>query len=207
MELAGMGGRKGLLLIVSGPAGSGKTTVCERLLGDFSPALQRVVTATSRIPRAGEADGVDYHFLDPQEFERRVRAGDFYEHARVHANRYGVLRSTVLAKLDSATDLLLNIDVQGAATFRAAAASDPALQGRVVTVFIMPRNIEQLKARLAGRGTDGPDEIARRMATALHEIGQWRNYDYCIHSGSREEDYHGIHSIYAAETLRTSRRA
>lgn len=205
MESPCITGRKRLLLIVSGPAGSGKTTVCDQLLADFAPGLERVITATSRPPRVGEVDGRDYHFLSPDEFDRRVRTGDFYEHAHVHANRYGVLRSAVLDRLDADTDLLLNIDVQGAATFRAAAAQDVAISGRLVTVFILPRDLDQLEERLSGRGTDDAAEIARRIATARNEIGQWHHYDYCLSSASREEDYTRIRSIYLAETLRVGR--
>lgn len=190
-------------MIVSGPAGSGKTTLCERLLKEFAPRLQRVVTATSRPPRPGEIDGADYFFLADDDFDRRVRAGEFYEHARVHANRYGVLREAVLKNLEASRDLLLNIDVQGAATFRSAAKIDPRMGDRLTSVFIMPQNMDQIRERLVGRGSDDSAEITRRMETAKAEIGAWKNYDYCIKSGSRDHDYEAIRSIYLAETMRT----
>ncbi len=199
------GRRKSLLLIVSGPAGSGKTTICDRLLTEFGPRLQRVVTATSRPPRPGEIDGVDYLFLSPEAFERRVAAGAFYEHAKVHTNRYGVLREAVLDKLDSSVDLLLNIDVQGAASFRSAARVDPRMGERIASVFILPRSIEQLRERLACRGSDDAEEIARRMQTAEVELKAWKSYDYCIVTGSREQDYEQMRSIYLAETLKAER--
>ncbi|MBN1403003.1 MAG: guanylate kinase [Opitutales bacterium] len=197
--------RRSLLLIVSGPAGSGKTTLCDGLLAEFKPRLQRVVTATSRPPRAGEVDGVDYLFLTPEQFEERVAAGAFYEHAKVHANRYGVLREAVLSKLDASVDLLLNIDVQGAASFRSAARVDPRMGERIASVFIMPRSIDQLRERLAGRGSDDEAEIERRMQTAQIELKAWKSYDYCIVSGSREEDYERIRAIYQAEMLKSGR--
>jgi len=199
------GHRRSLLLIVSGPAGSGKTTLCDRLLAEFTPKLQRVVTATSRAPRPGEVDGVDYHFLSEEEFEHRVSIGAFYEHARVHSCRYGVLRDAVLNHLDASQDLLLNIDVQGAATFRSAARVDPRMGDRIASVFIMPRTLEQLFERLAGRGSDDDAEIARRMDTAKVEVRAWKSYDYCIQSGSREQDYEMIRAIYLAETLKAER--
>jgi guanylate kinase len=199
------GARRSLLMIVSGPAGSGKTTLCDRLLAEFSPTMARVVTATSRAPRAGEIDGVDYFFMSEDDFARRVTAGEFYEHARVHSCRYGVLREAVLKNLEASRDLLLNIDVQGAATFRAAARIDPRMGDRITSVFIMPKSIGQIRERLESRGTDDVAEIARRLETARIEIGVWKSYDYCIISGSREHDYESIRSIYMAERLRASR--
>ena len=191
--------------MVSGPAGSGKTTLCDALLSEFSPKLQRVITATSRAPRPGEIDGSDYYFMSAEEFDERVNAGEFYEHAKVHSGRYGVLREAVLSRLDSMCDLLLNVDVQGAATFRSAARVDPRMGGRIASVFIMPRDIEQLRERLSGRGTDDSSEIERRMRTAEKEMTAWRSYDYCITSGSRKEDYEKIRAIYMTETLRADR--
>jgi guanylate kinase len=199
--------RHSLLLIVSGPAGSGKTTLCDSLLAEFAPRLRRVVTATSRAPRPGEIDGVDYFFLSDEDFVARVKAGAFYEHARVHSSRYGVLRCAVLEDLAASRDLLLNIDVQGAATFRGAALVDPRMAGRIASVFIMPRSIDQIRERLQKRGSDDGAEINRRLETAKVEMGVWKSYDYTIESGSREEDYEAIRSIYLAETLRSVRRA
>jgi len=192
-------------MIVSGPAGSGKTTLCDRLLAEFSPTLARVVTATSRAPRPGEIDGVDYFFMSDEDFSRRVAVGEFYEHARVHSFRYGVLREAVLKNLEASRDLLLNIDVQGAATFRAAARIDPRMGDRVTSVFIMPKSIAQIHERLEGRGTDDNLEILRRLETAKIEMGVWKSYDYCIVSSSREHDYESIRAIYMAERLRSSR--
>jgi len=197
--------RRSLLLIVSGPAGSGKTTLCDRLLGEFSSRLRRVVTATSRAPRPGEVDGVDYFFMSDEDFVAKIASGAFYEHAKVHSARYGVLREAVLRNLDASRDLLLNIDVQGAATFRGAALVDPRMSGRVCSAFIMPRSIDQIRERLVGRGSDDTAEIERRLNTARIEMGVWKSYDYCIVSGSREHDYEAIRSVYLAETMRSAR--
>ncbi len=204
MEDSSLPARDGILLIVSGPAGSGKTTLCERLVAEFSPRLQRVITATSRAPRPGEENGRDYHFLSKDEFEKRVVQGDFYEHASVHGNHYGVLKSAVLGKLDAQADLVLNIDVQGAATFQKAEQEDPRLTGRVVSVFVLPSDLVQLRDRLRLRG-DLHDDIERRLETARKEVLLWRTYDYCILTGEREADYERIRSIYISETLRTRR--
>ncbi len=193
----------GLLLIVSGPAGSGKTTVCERMLAEET-GLQRVVTATTRPPREGERHRVDYHFFDHATFEAKVGAGEFYEFANVHSNRYGTLKSEIQDKLAAGTDLLLNIDVQGAATFREAGREDPLLRGKVVTVFIMPPSMDELESRLRHRSTDDEDEIRRRMRVARDEMKQRELYDHCILSGTRYEDFEALQKIYREEKAKRS---
>lgn len=191
----------GLLLIVSGPAGSGKTTVCDRVLKEEA-AIQRVVTSTTRAPRGQEQDKVDYYFFDKATFEAKIAAGDFYEYANVHSNIYGTLKSEVQDKLTGGIDLLLNIDVQGAAQMRETARHDELLKGRVATVFIMPPSIEELERRLRGRGTDAEDEVQRRMQVALEEMQQAPHYDYIIRSGTMDEDFDSLRSIYRAEKMR-----
>ncbi|MGB0415313.1 MAG: guanylate kinase [Coraliomargarita sp.] len=196
--------KSGLLLIVSGPAGSGKTTVCDRMLADV-PAIQRVVTSTTRAPRGDEQDRIDYYFFDKATFEAKIEAGDFYEHAQVHSKLYGTLKREVQDKLEAGIDLLLNIDVQGAAQMRKTAKHDELLQGRVATVFIMPPSLEELEQRLRGRGTDADDEVQRRMKVALEEIEHADHYDYVLRSASREDDFENLRSIYRAETMRVRR--
>jgi guanylate kinase len=188
----------GLLLIVSGPAGSGKTTVCERMLAE-EPKVQRVVTSTTRPPRKGEHHRVDYYFFDPATFDAKVNAGEFYEWAHVHSNRYGTLKSEIHDKLAAGNDLILNIDVQGAATFRDAGREDPLLHGKVVTVFIMPPTIHELESRLRHRSTDHEDEIQRRLRVAQSEMRQRELYDHCILSGTRFEDFEALRRIYSQE--------
>ena len=151
----------GILIVVSGPAGSGKTTLCERMLQE-EPKLSRVITSTTRPPRTGEQNGVDYYFFDHDSFEAKIEANAFYEHARVHGNSYGTLKSEVQEQLATGRDLLLNIDVQGADALRKKAITDPLLQNHLATVFIMPPSIEELEKRLRGRATDTDDEIKRR---------------------------------------------
>lgn len=193
--------RTGLLLIVSGPAGSGKTTVCDRLL-EASPELERVVTATTRSPRGTEKDGIDYHFLDASSFEQKANNGDFYEHAEVHGNRYGTLKSAVEDKLLSGINLLLNIDVQGAASFRKTAAADPLLRGHMATIFILPPDMKELERRLRGRGTDAEEEVQRRLKVAKEEIEQAGFYDYVLPSAGKEEDFARLSAIYRSEGMR-----
>jgi guanylate kinase len=188
----------GFLFIVSGPAGSGKTTVCERILREV-PGLERVITSTTRAPRSGEVDTVDYYFFDYDSFQAKVAAGAFYEYAHVHSKLYGTLKSEVQGKLAKGIDLILNIDVQGAAQMRETAQNDPLLKGKVVTIFIMPPTIEVLAARLRGRATEAEDEIQRRMAVAVEEMQRSKHYDHTILSGTREEDFAALMAIYKSK--------
>jgi guanylate kinase len=194
-----------VLLLLSAPSGAGKTTVCRQLL-ERVPGLVRVTTCTTRPPRPGERDGVDYHFLTPAEFERQVAAGAFLEHAAVYGHRYGTRRAEVRAALDRGRDVLLNVDVQGAAHFRAAAGSDPRLHAALVTVFLAPPSLDTLAERLHRRAQDPPEVIARRLAEARREIAAWPDFDYLVVSGTVEEDLHRMQAILEAEKLRTSRR-
>ncbi len=188
----------GLLIIVSGPAGSGKTTICDRMLAE-EPQVQRIVTSTTRKPREGEVDRTDYYFFDRATFEAKIEAGEFYEHAHVHGNLYVTLKREVQGKLAAGIDLLLNIDVQGAASFRETSENDPLLKGHVVTVFIMPPDFEELERRLRGRGTDDEAEIQRRLRVAIDEMKQSDRYDHTILSASRGEDFEALQEIYRAE--------
>ena len=191
----------GILLIVSGPAGIGKTTVCERLLKATSN-LQRIITTTTRSARGNEKDGVDYHFIDRANFEAKIAGKEFYEYARVHNQLYGTLKSAVHEKLQRGTDLLLNIDVQGAAQMREMAKTDPVLYGRLVTVFLMPPSLEELEKRLRGRGTDSAQEVQRRMQVAKIEIEESIHYDSVLKSTNKEADFEQLRTIYAREKLR-----
>ena len=187
--------KSGFLFIVSGPAGIGKTTVCDQMLKEIA-GVERAVTSTTREPRRGEIDTVDYYFFDHDTFQAKIDAGAFYEHALVHNQLYGTLKSEVQGKLAIGIDLLLNIDVQGAAQMRETAQNDPLLKGKVITIFIMPPTIEVLAARLRGRGTDAEDEIQRRMAVAVEEMQLSKYYDHKIVSATREEDLAALVAIY-----------
>ena len=158
-------------MVVSGPSGVGKTTLVDRLLE--RPGYRRAVTATTRAPRPGEREGVDYHFLPEAEFRTAVEAGRFLEHAVVFGNRYGTPRAEVEAVLADGDVCLLNVDVQGAAQVRGKV--EPAL-----TVFLVPPSDEELQRRLAGRGTEGPEAVARRLAVAREELARRDEYDVVV---------------------------
>ena len=138
----------GIILVISGPAGVGKTTLCDRLLKDYSPKLSRVITVTTRKPRKGEVNGVDYFFKTISDFKKLIRTNAFVEHAEIHGNLYGSLKSSILQLLENSHDVLLNIDIQGAASLKKLGAKSESLFNRIVTVFIMPLNLEDLRKRL-----------------------------------------------------------
>lgn len=193
-----------IILLISAPSGVGKTTVCQGLLA-AQTGLQRAVTCTTRAPRPGEVAGVDYHFLDPDEFVRRVGQGEFLEHAEVYGRRYGTLKSEVRSRLEAGFDVLLNIDVQGAASVRSAAATEPMLAAALVTVFYTTGSQAEMESRLRGRAADSEEVIQRRLAEARVEASRWREFDYLVLSGSREEDLRRMRVIFEAEKLRRHR--
>jgi len=193
-----------LLVLISAPSGGGKTTVCQQLLKS-RPAMTRAVTCTTRPPREGERDGVDYYFLDAASFLRRLQAGNFLEHATVFGHSYGTLKSEVLGKLRQGRDVLLNVDVQGAASIREAAKADPELGRALVTVFLTPPSMAILESRLRKRGTDAEAVIQKRLSVARQEIAQWKHFNYFLLSASIEEDLRRMLAIIEAEKLRSTR--
>lgn len=193
------------LLLISAPSGAGKTTVSQGLM-NACPGIGRIVTCTSRSPRPGEVDGIDYHFLSRAGFEERIAAGRFLEYADVYGDWKGILKESVRAQWAAGRDALLSVDVQGAETVRKVVASDPSLAGRLVTVFITPGSRAELEARLRGRDADAPEAIARRLDTAEPEVARWAEFDYLLVSRSREEDLGRLRSIYEAERARASRQ-
>jgi guanylate kinase len=193
-----------MLVVISAPSGTGKTTLCEQTLA-ARPKMARAITCTTREPRPGEKDGADYYFLDAADFLKRVQAGNFLEHATVYGNSYGTLKSEVLGKLRAGKDVLLNVDVQGAAAIRAHAAEDAELKPVLVTVFLTPPSMSVLEARLKKRGQDSAQNIAKRLAVARQEIAQWKNFDYLIISSSIAEDVRRLGAILDAEQMRQGR--
>ena len=192
-----------LVVVISAPSGAGKTTLCDNVRAAL-PSVSRAVTCTTRKPRDGELDGVDYYFLGEDEFLGRVEGGEFLENAVVHGNHYGVLKSELRAKLAEGSDVLLNIDVQGAATIRERAATDQVLSRSLVTVFLCPPSLGELEQRLRGRGTDSGEAIARRLAIAKDEMDQAEKFDHTLTSQTREADVDRLLGII--ENVRLAKR-
>ena len=193
-----------LLILISAPSGGGKTTLCEHLL-KARPEMTRAITCTTREPRKGEKDGVDYHFFTAAEFLKRLQAGNFLEHATVYGNSYGILKSELLAKLRQGQDVLLNVDVQGAATIREQSETEPELKRALVTVFLTPHSLTVLEERLRKRGADAEAVIQKRLAVARQEVAQWKNFDYLLESTTKAEDLKRMLEIVSAEKMRVAR--
>lgn len=194
--------RRGILCIVSGPSGSGKTTLC-RALSASDDQCDYAVSCTTRAPRGGEVDGRDYHFLSRADFEARVAEGAFLEWAEVHGNLYGTLKRSVLDRIEAGRDVLMDIDVQGAALVRGIA--DPGIRDSLIDVFILLPNREEIVKRLSGRGTENAEQMALRLRNALEETRHWRDYAYTIVSGPPAEDLRRFRAIVEAERCRTRR--
>ena len=183
-----------VLLVIAGPAGSGKSTLCDRLVAEV-PEFERVVTTTTRVPRPGEINGVHYHFLSAEQFDAGLAANDFLEWAWVHGQRrYGTLKSSVLEPLARGQSLVLSVDVQGVESFRRAAKENPLLGRRMTTIFIIVDH-ERLVARMIGRAQDNEAEIAGRMRTAERELKEAHKFDFIIESHTRDEDFGALLSI------------
>ena len=184
-----------VLLVLSGPSAVGKTTVAQRLLAEC-PNLTRMVTCTTRAPREGEVDGVDYHFLSDQEFCQRIEAGEFLEHAQVYQNRYGTLKSSVTEAFKAGKDVLIVNDVQGALALQAMARADVKLAGALITVFMILKDVDALRARILSRGAEGEGAIEDRLSIAEAEMAQAAAFDHVIESRTRDEDFERVREIY-----------
>jgi len=194
--------RQGILFVISAPSGTGKTTLCENLRA--TPDFIYSVSCTTRPPRPGEQDGTDYHFLSREDFLQRIERGEMLEYALVHGNNYyGTLKATVKEALEQGTDVLLDIDVQGAATIRK--TDDATVRDSLVDVFIMPPTIEELEKRLRKRGTETEQQLQQRLNTGREESKLWRLYKYTILSGSMEEDLTKFRAIMRAERYLSQR--
>jgi guanylate kinase len=187
--------RTGILFVVSAPSGAGKTTLCDALRQ--TPDFVYSVSCTTRPPRAGEIEGEDYHFLSEADFMGRLQAGEFLEHAKVHNHYYGTLRKPLVANLQNGVDVLIDVDIQGAAAIRA--SNDQVIQRALCDVFIMPPDLDELRRRLTKRGTETADQIDLRIATAAREMTLWRDYRYTIISKSMEQDLQKFRHIMGAE--------
>jgi guanylate kinase len=189
----------GLLIVVSAPSGTGKTTVVDRLL-ERTVGLARSRSYTSRPCRAGEVDGVDYNFVSRDRFESMIAADLFLEWADIFGNLYGTCRQDTLEALAGGQDVVLVIDVQGARQVR------ERLPGRAIEIFVLPPSFEVLAARLRGRNQDADDAIARRLATASREVDAVEEYDYVVVNDRLDRCVAEVEAIVVAERARLSRR-
>ena len=192
--------RRGLMLILSSPSGAGKTTLTRMLLQARDIDLTLSISVTTRARRSSEVDGIHYNFIQRQQFERMRDAGDLLEWAEVHGNFYGTPRSPVEAVLRQGRDVLFDIDYQGAQQVREKAQSD------VVTIFILPPSMKELRARLERRAEDAAATIEKRLENARNEIRRWVQYDYVLVNDDLQRTYEELIQILRAERLRRSRR-
>lgn len=202
-KIAGNEKRLGALVILSGPSGVGKSTVCKELF----PRLKRLrfsVSCTTRQPRVGEIDGVHYHFLSQEAFRERVAAGEFLEWAEVHGNCYGTLISEVAPHLLAGDDVMLDIDVQGHDQLVAKVRSCSEWGQALVSVFLAPPSFAVLEGRLRGRATDSEETILKRLANARGELAQWRKYDYVIVNDDAAGAADRLEAVLNAAHCRTS---
>jgi guanylate kinase len=184
----------GQVFVITGPSGVGKGTLIRGLMQRL-PQLELSVSATTRAPRAGEEDGIDYHFLSGSDFERRVGAGDFVEHADYSGNRYGTLRSELERRTAAGVPVVLEIEVQGARQIRAA-------MPEAIQVFIAPPSEEALRARLVGRGTEDPDALERRLATAREEMKAESEFAHVVANDRLETAVEELEGIVRAALAR-----
>ena len=171
--------RTGMILILSGPSGSGKSTIYKAAIGDLG-GIEFSVSCTTRQPRPGEIDGRDYYFITREKFDALVAKNAFAEHAEVHGNCYGTLKSELLDRVRRGTDVLLDIDVQGASQLRALCADSSEFCEACEFIFIMPPSFEELERRLRARGTETEESILRRLANAKGEMDRAHEYDHII---------------------------
>ena len=190
--------RRGLLVVISSPSGAGKTTICKKLMAEF-PSLKFSVSYTTRPPRQGEKNGVDYVFVDEPTFARMVEAGEFAEWAEVHGNRYGTPRAAVAEALEGGRDVLFDIDWQGGRQLKAQFEQDAVL------IWVLPPSLQVLEQRLRRRATDDPEVIERRLQMAKLELQNYATYHFVVVNDDLARAYDDVRSIYVAAHRTTAR--
>lgn len=175
---------------MSSPSGAGKTTLTHRLLEEFAPRLEFSVSYTTRLPRPKETDGVDYHFVTPEQFQKMVERHEFAEYATVFDNRYGTAKAPVEAALAGGRDVIFDVDWQGGAALSVVWPND------VLKIFILPPDIESLRRRLQGRATDPPEVIERRQRKAIEELEHFGEYEHLIINDDVDSAYNTLRAIY-----------
>ena len=183
--------RKGMLLVISGPSGTGKGTLIKQLMEEDA-SLVFSVSATTRAPRPGEINGVHYHFVSNEQYDQLVAEGAFVEYATVHGNRYGTLRSEVYQRLEKGENVVLDIDVQGALNVI-------AQEKEKVSIFLLPPSMKELRRRLTDRGTETPEQVEIRMNNAIWEISQKDKYEYKVINDDQDGCLRTLQAIIAAE--------
>jgi guanylate kinase len=189
---------RGALFVVSSPSGGGKGTLIQRVLKEL-PNLSYSVSYTTRAPRNGEVEGREYFFVTPKEFEEKISAGEFLEWAHVHGKLYGTSRHQVSREIFGGRDIILEVDVQGAASVR-------ELVSDSVSIFILPPSVETLRQRLLARGTDSPEELDLRLKHAPEELRHYKSFDYVIINDEVEKAATQLRCIVQAERARRSRQ-
>lgn len=190
---------KGFLMIVSGPAGTGKGTVCEEILKRNKDIVYSI-SATTRSPRRGEKDGVDYSFIEEEKFKSMIENDEFLEYAYVHTNYYGTPKKFVMDQVEKGEIVLLEIDVQGATQIK-------KNYSEVVFIFLLPPTMEELRNRIIKRGTESKEDIERRYENAFKELDFVGGYDYFVINNQVEEAVLDIEAIIRAEKLRVKRHS
>jgi len=192
--------RRGILFVLSGPSGAGKTTVAQRLLEEVA-RLRRSISHTTRALREGETDGVDYHFADHGAFRRMIENGEFIEWAEVHGNLYGTSMRNVQDIVErGGDDLLLVIDVQGAEALR-------RIEARQCSIFLLPPSVEELARRLRGRGSEDEQNAKIRLAAAMGEMENMAAFDYLVVNNDLDRAVADVTAIIIAERLKPSNRS
>ncbi|EAQ27920.1 guanylate kinase [Erythrobacter sp. NAP1] len=191
--------RRGLLFILSSPSGAGKTTLSRMLLAK-DPEIRLSISATTRPPRPGEEDGVHYHFVSDAEFDRMVEEDDFYEWAHVFGHRYGTPKGHIREGLKQGQDYLFDIDWQGTQQLKQKDDQD------VVTVFVLPPSLDELRRRLEARAQDTDEVIDARMERARAEISHWAEYDYVVINDNVDECFARVCEVLDAERMRRTRQ-
>lgn len=192
--------RRGLLVILSSPSGAGKS-FHSKLLREWDPSIRFSVSATTRPPRVGEQDGVDYHFVTPKRFSQMVKDEEMLEHAEVFTNQYGSPKAPVKEAMGAGADTLFDIDWQGGQQIR-----NSSLGNDVVSIFLLPPSMKVLEQRLRSRGQDSDEVIAGRMAKSLDEVSHWAEYDYVLINDDAEACAENLKAILTAERLRRERQ-
>ncbi|MGF6376198.1 guanylate kinase [Clostridiales Family XIII bacterium PM5-7] len=185
----------GKLFIISGPSGAGKGTICQRLLENTKVELS--VSMTTRSPRPGEVDGVNYYFSTREEFEKAISEGGLLEYAEVYGNFYGTPKDKVIEKLKQGIDVVLEIDIQGALNVK-------TVYPNGIFIFILPPSMSELRKRITGRGSETEEAINLRLSQTLKEVSYIDKYDYCVVNGELEEAVSRVQAIVVAEHSRVS---